>query len=145
MTDCEDYRPLLAGLMDNELEPAEMREINQHLTRCAACRADYEMLREETGKLESLSYVEVEDKAVADLWKLPHSRIAQNLAMVLAIGGYLVFLFFGMFEFFTADDEDFLPKMALGAILIGVTVLLGIAIGERVVSYRKDPYKEIER
>ena len=38
--DCEHYREMISGLIDNELNAEEVNTVNQHLSRCTECRAE---------------------------------------------------------------------------------------------------------
>lgn len=145
MADCEHYRVLLSGLLDNELAPEESADLNNHLIRCASCRADYEELRRTERKLEAISYVEITDEAARSLWKLPYRRFLRLASLLMVIGGYSALLIYGIITFLTDGDEDLFGRVAIGAIVIGFLVLLGSVIVERISTYRVDPYKEIER
>ena len=46
----ERYRPLLMGLLDGELSPQEVREVNEALMRNADLRNEYEKMREGVGQ-----------------------------------------------------------------------------------------------
>jgi anti-sigma factor RsiW len=145
MANCEHYRGLLSGLLDDELTPEESSELNRHLIRCASCRSDYEELRRTEEKLEAISYVEITDQAARSLWKMPYGRFLSIASLVLVIGGYAALLLYGLITYLTDGDEDLFGRVALGAIVIGFLVLLGSLIVERISTYRVDPYKEIER
>jgi hypothetical protein len=145
MANCEHYRGLISGLLDDELTPDETAELNRHLIRCASCRADYEELRQTETKLEAISYVEITDEAARSLWKLPYARFLSIASLLLVIGGYAALLLYGFVTFLTDGDEDLFGKITLGAIVTGFVVLLGSLIVERISTYRVDPYKDIER
>ena len=145
MKDCHDYKGLLVGLLDHELTPDETREVNEHLIRCAGCRAEHERLRETTGRLAALSYQEPSDAVLAGVWKSPYSRLARNASLALIIGGYVFLVGYALFEFFTRGPEALPVKAGLAAIAIGFLILLAQLIRERVKTYQTDPYKEIER
>jgi anti-sigma factor RsiW len=145
MNNCEPFKGLLVGLLDGELTPDETRQINDHLTRCAACRAEYEQLRETTGKLSAISFREPGDAVLAQVWKSPFSRLARNTSLVLIIGGYAGLMGYGLFEFLTSGTKELPAKMGLAAIVLGFLILLVQLIRERVKTYKTDPYKEIER
>jgi hypothetical protein len=66
--------------------------INDHLTRCAGCRTEYEQLRETTGKLTAISYREPADAVLEQVWRSPYSRFARNSSLRLIIGGYATFV-----------------------------------------------------
>jgi predicted anti-sigma-YlaC factor YlaD len=145
MVSCENYRTLLSGLLDHELTPEEAIEINDHLIRCASCRADYERIGKANERLEALSFVEVTDEASRAFWRLPYSRAVRNAGLWLIVGGYVSLLLFGFFSFLADGSKGLFGKIAGAAIVIGFVVLVGMLVIERVVTYRVDPYKEIER
>ena len=145
MANCEHYQTLLSGLLDHELTPEETVEVNDHLIRCASCRADYERLGKANERLEALSFVEVTDEAARAFWRLPYSYALRNAALWLIVGGYGSLLLFGFFSFLADGSKGLFGKVAGAAILIGFVVLVGMLVIERVVTYRVDPYKEIER
>ena len=145
MNNCEPFKGLLVGLLDGELTPDETRQINEHLTRCAACRQEYEQLRETTGKLSAISFREPDDKMLAQMWKSPFSRLSRNTALILIVGGYAGLIGYGMFEFLTSGTKDLPAKVGLAAIVLGFLILLVQLIRERIRTYKSDPYKEIER
>ena len=145
MNPCEPFKGLLVGLLDGELTPDETRQINDHLTRCAACRAEYEQLRETTGKLTAISFREPDDAVLAQVWKSPFSRLARNTSLVLIIGGYASLMGYGLFELLTSGTKELPAKLGLAAIVLGFLIMLVQLIRERVKTYKTDPYKEIER
>lgn len=145
MNHCESFKGLLVGLLDAELTPDETRQINDHLTRCAACRAEYERLRETTGKLAAIPRPEPDDRVLAQVWKSPFSRLTRNASLVMILGGYAVLIGYGLFEFLSDGKEGLPAKTALAAIVLGFLILLLQLIRERVRTYKTDPYKEIQR
>jgi anti-sigma factor RsiW len=144
MANCERYRTLLSGLLDGELTAEETVEINGHLIRCASCRADYEELRKTETKLAAVAFTEVTDEAARSFWRLPYSRALRNAALVMIVGGYAALLAMAFFSLL-AGGENLFTKLVGAAIGIGVLLLLGMLVIERIVTYRVDPYKEIER
>ena len=145
MNNCEPYKGLLVGLLDGELTPDETRQVNEHLARCAACRKEYEQLRETTGRLSAISFQEPTDAILAQVWRSPFSRLARNTALIMIVGGYAALLGYGLFEFLTSGKEELPAKMGFAAIVMGFLILLVQLIRERVRTYKTDPYKEIER
>ena len=145
MNNCESFKGLLVGLLDGELTPEETRQINEHLTRCAACRTEYGQLRETTGKLTAISFQEPTDAVLAQVWKSPFSRLARNTSLVMIVGGYAALIGYGLFELLTSGKEELPAKMGLAAIVLGFLILLVQLVRERVRTYKTDPYKEIKR
>jgi anti-sigma factor RsiW len=145
MANCEQYKALLAGLIDGELNAEEAAELNNHLIRCASCRADYEQLRLTENKLEAISFVEVTDEAAKAFWRLPYSRALRNASLFMIIGGYAALLLYGLVTSLIHGTEGLFQRLSVSAIVIGFLILLGLMIVERISTYKSDPYKEIER
>lgn len=145
MNNCKPFKGLLVGLLDGELTPEEVRQINDHLIRCAGCRAEYEQLREVSSKFAAISFREPDDVVLAQIWKSPISRLARNTSLVLIIGGCAGLIGYGLYEFLTSGTKELPTKMGLAAVVLGFLILLVQLIRERVRTYKTDPYKEIER
>ena len=145
MKDCETYRALLMGLIDDELTPEEASDVNAHLIRCAACREEYEELRKTAAQIEKISFDEPQDEVLKRLWKRPYSRFARNSGLFLVLGGYLALIVYSLVEIFRSNGEPVFPKITFAAIIIGFVVLLFTVIRERIHTYKTDPYKEVKR
>ena len=145
MDECRTCQPLLVGLLDGELTPEEAVRVNEHLLRCAACRSDHDQLAQEQGRLDAVRFTEPQDEAALHLWRLPHSRTARNGALFLVIGGYLLVLLAGIVEFVTDPGEWSAARIGMAAIFADFAVLLGLVGAERLLTWRRDPYREIER
>ncbi len=145
MSGCQKYQGLLMGLLDKELTPEETVEVNDHLTRCEACRKEYEQIREASGKIETVSFIEPQDEVLEQLWKFPYSRLTRNSGLFLVLGGVLLLIIYGIFEFLGSGEEAVIPKIGVVAVLIGCVILLLSVIRERIHTYKVDPYKEVKR
>lgn len=145
MKDCETYRPLLMGLLDGELDAATAAEVNRHLIHCAACREEYESLRTSCQALERASFREPTDEVLTALWRSPYSRAARVASWVLALGGWLALIVFGLVEIFRDRKAELWPKLAIAAMILGGLSLLAQVVRERLHTYKTDPYKEVDR
>lgn len=145
MNNCDDYKGLLVGLLDGELTPEELRQVNDHLIRCAACRAEYERLRQSSGGLSALAYQEPSDAVLAKMWRSPYSRFARVASLAMVLGGYALLTGYAIFTAVVHGREALPIRLGIAAVAIGFLVLLLQVVWERVRSYRVDPYKEIER
>ena len=70
---------------------------------------------------------------------------AVNLGLTLVIAGYILLLGFGLIQYLSNDEEAIFGKIALSTIILGSTIVFGIVLFERLRTYKKDPYREIEK
>jgi hypothetical protein len=145
MNNCENFRYLLVGLLDGELNPQETAEVHEHLRRCSKCREEYGTLRETSEKLEAVNFEEPSDEILHRLWRNPFSRLSRIGGLLLVLLGYLTLIGYAVFKFFTSGNEEIWDKLPIAAILIGFIILFVLVILERVKTYKKDPYRGIER
>lgn len=142
--DLEKYRPLLMGLMDGELSSEEAVDVNEALNRSADLRAEYEKIREGTGKLDALSLLEPSDEIARRLWKSPSHRFLRNNGVLMIVGGYILLILYAVYEALM-EDGPVIPNLAGVAIILGTVALFISFIRERMETHKVDPYKDIER
>jgi Putative zinc-finger len=145
MNDCEKYRPMLVGLIDDELMPEEINDVNKHLNRCEQCRQEFDEMAELSEKLGLPSFKEPEDEVLEQLWKSPYSHFVRNAGIVLVIGGYLALVGYALYEFMINKSEETFSKIAIAGLIIGFLIILGSVIRERIKTYKTDRYKEVKR
>jgi len=143
--ECDSNKGLLMGLMDQELTPAEIQEVNSHLIKCPACREEYEQLRESSGKLGLVSFREPQDEVLKKLWKSPFSRLGLRAGLFMVLGGYAALLLYAVVEVVRDNGEPLVPRVAVAAMVIGFFLMLFFFLRERIQTYKTDPYKHIER
>ncbi len=64
----------------------------------------------------------------------------QNVAFILIGIGILALIGWGVKGFFTATDIPLLIRIATGAISVGILVLLGVAIRDRITKAKKENF-----
>jgi len=69
----------------------------------------------------------------------------QNAAFILIGLGILVLIGWGVKGFFMASDIHILIRIAVGAIAVGILVLIGVAIKDRLAKAKTEDFKEVER
>jgi len=69
----------------------------------------------------------------------------QNIALILIGLGVLVLIGWGVKAFFMEADIPLLIRIAVGAIAVGILVILGIAIKDRIAKAKTEDFKEVER
>src|ERR1700761_5012877 len=72
---CEQYEEKLAGLLNNELSPAEREELDKHLATCPACREELAGMKEVWDMMEEMetpdpsAHMRVKFQAMLDTYK----------------------------------------------------------------------------
>ena len=69
----------------------------------------------------------------------------QSAAFILIGLGILALIGWGVKGFFMAADIPLLIRIAVGAISVGVLVLIGVAIKDRLAKAKTEDFKEVER
>ena len=69
----------------------------------------------------------------------------QNLAFILIGLGILVLIGWAVKGFFADSDIPLLIRIAAGAIAVGVLVLIGVAIRDRLKKAKTGDFKEVEK
>ena len=144
MSQCDEYRVLLMGLMDDELTPDEAVRAHDHLRRCAACRDEYEELRRTAGKIAAVSFVEPQEEVLRTMWNSPYTRLTRGAGLLMVLAGWLTLVLYGAYQFVRQGDLN-VPGLAAASVWVGLAILLFSVARERLKTYKKDPYREVER
>jgi len=68
----------------------------------------------------------------------------QNAAFILIGLGILALIGWGVQGFFMASEISLLVRIAVGAVAVGVLILIGVAIKDRLKKARTDEFKEVK-
>jgi len=68
----------------------------------------------------------------------------QNVALVLIGLGVLALIGWWTQAFFTASDIPLIIRIAVGAIGVGVLILIGVVIKDRLKKKKGEDFKEVE-
>ncbi len=69
----------------------------------------------------------------------------QNIAFILMGLGVLALIGWGVRGFFMSSEIPLLVRIAVGAIGVGVLILLGVAIKDRLTKAKDEDFKGVER
>jgi len=69
----------------------------------------------------------------------------QKIAFALIAAGILVLIGWGVKGFFLAADIPVWIRIAVGAVGVGVLILVGIAIKDRLSKQGKEGFKEVDK
>ena len=69
----------------------------------------------------------------------------QNAAFILIGLGVLALIGWSVKVFFMASDIRLFIRIAVGAVSVGVLILIGIAIKDRLAKAKTETFKEVEK
>ena len=69
----------------------------------------------------------------------------QNVALILVGLGVLALIGWGAQAFFMSSEVPLLVRIAAGAIGVGVLILIGVAIKDRIAKAKTEDFKGVER
>ena len=69
----------------------------------------------------------------------------QNVAFILIGLGVLSLIGWAVQGFFTAGDIPLLIRIAVGAVGVGILILIGVAIRDRLKKAKTEDFKEVEK
>ncbi|MGD9897535.1 MAG: zf-HC2 domain-containing protein [Calditrichaceae bacterium] len=146
---CEEIRPLMMGLIDNELDQMQIKNVRSHLENCSSCKLQYESflnLKKETEVMKSIKYPE---DYWDGYWETIYNRIERGISWLLISIGAVLILGFGAYEalreFFNDTQIPLLLRAGIGVFVIGTIMLVVSVIREKITTRKQDIYRRIKR
>lgn len=140
---CEQYREMLAGYVDGELHGDELLEFESHLAECTECQREVAVFHSLKGELQAMGLKSPEVPG-GSVWNDVNKHVARPAGWIFLIIGILMYVVYAVYTFIQSTGNLF-EKLATGFLVIGFVVLLATVAYERIVSYKTDPYKGIEK
>ena len=146
---CEQIRELLAGYQDGELDNDQRQRVEKHLEGCAECREDLAQLEKVKEVTAKVKYNDLPLEVWEGYWQGIYRRIERGLGWVFTSIGAIIVICLGAYhlliDFFLDPTVTLFPKLAVGALTLGGSILLVSVARERLFAYNRDRYKEVER
>jgi anti-sigma factor RsiW len=131
----------LMRFLDGELPPDRHTAVARHIEQCTECRREFVVFQ--TMKAELAVMLDF-DRADPSVWNRVNRRIMLPAAWVLLVAGIVALSLWGAWTYITSP-ENFWEKLFVGAVVVGLGLLLLSAIGDRLRDLETDPYREIQR
>jgi anti-sigma factor RsiW len=139
----------LLGYAEGELEPAQATAVAAHLERCADCRAAVDRFRREARVLSGIRLREAPPEPWEEFWQSSYNRIERGVAwVVLAIGAAVLGvwgLYHAVAALLRADGIPAWIRIGILAVGLGLLLLLGSVVRERLYAERRTRYKHVVR
>lgn len=144
---CSTIGELLSGYVDRELTQQQSQRVQIHLDTCADCRKLHGDLKHMKEQLRQLSYPISDEEMLEKLEKDLFASGSRNLGWVFLAIGALVAVVAGTVAFLTflaAPDVPVLVKLFNGLLVIGGAALFVSVVRERLMTYKKDKYRNVK-
>ncbi len=128
--------------LDGELDPEAHERVRRALENDTELTRELAIFRAMKGQFHELSF-DAGDRR-GSVWARVDRQLTRPVGWVLLTGGVLAWLLYGTYLFATGPSDAW-EKLATGAVVIGVLLLLGSVIAERYRASLTDPYRDVHR
>ncbi|NQT04344.1 MAG: zf-HC2 domain-containing protein [Planctomycetes bacterium] len=146
---CHDYKDLMMGYLDNELNNEQKHQFEEHLTGCSECKAELKEFRKLKAITDEVTLVEPEDKIWQDYWGGVYNRIERSIGWIVFSVSAILLVIYGGFklieEIITDATVGILLKAGLLVLIAGLAILLVSVSRERLHFWQKDRYRNVRR
>ena len=147
--ECEEIQKLMMGYLDKEISDDEKRLVEKHLAECKKCKAEFDSFTQLKEVTDKVKLADLKEDIWAGYWKGVYRRIERGAGWFFLSIGAIILAALGAFQFFKSLFQDptvsTVVKIGVGALSLGVIVLVVSIIRERVFAYKHERYREIER
>jgi len=146
---CQDYKELMMGYLDGELDQQQQKALEQHLAVCKQCAEELEDFRRLKQITDGVKLVEPEERLWQQYWTSVYNRIERGLGWILCSVSAILLTIYGGYKAIEQLIKDptvgMVPKVALLALLAGLAILFVSVLRERLFFWKKDRYRNIRR
>lgn len=145
----ERARHLMMAALDGEISPEDRAELDRILERDETLREEWEKMGRVKDLTSGLAFREPPEEVWEGYWRSVYNRLERGIAWILVTLGVVVLSTWGIWKWLQVLFEDrSIPiwvKIALLAVAAGLLLLLLSTVREKYFTWRRDPYREIER
>jgi len=146
---CHDYKDLMMGYLDKELNDEQKRRFQEHLAGCPECAGELREFRRLKAITDEVTLMEPEDRLWQDYWGGIYNRIERGVGWTVFSVAAILLTIYGGFraieEIIRDPHVELIFKMGLLALLAGLAILFVSVLRERVYFWKKDRYKDVRR
>jgi predicted anti-sigma-YlaC factor YlaD len=144
---CRDYKDLMMGYLDDELDKEKKQQLEKHLAECKDCAAELEDFRRLKAVTDDMSLVEPEERLWNQYWSNVYNRIERGIGwIVFSVAAILLIIYAGfkaIEKIVTDPGVGLILKSALLALIAGAAILFVSVLRERLYFWKKDRYKDL--
>ncbi len=146
---CHDWKDMMMGYLDNELDDEQKRRFEEHLKGCPECAGELKEFQKLKAITDEVTLVEPEDKIWHEYWSSIYNRIERGLGWILLSVAGIILVIYGGFraieEIVSDPDIELVLKVGLLVLLAGLAILFVSVLRERIFFWTSDRYKNVRR
>ena len=146
---CHDWKDMMMGYLDNELNDEQRSRFEEHLKGCPECNEELKEFRKLKAITDEVILVEPEDKLWQDYWGSVYNRIERSFGWIIFSIAAILLIIYGGFRAIEEILEDptveLIFKVGLLALLTGLAILFVSVLRERIFFWKRDRYKDVRR
>ena len=143
MITCEQAKLQIQALLDNEIEEQQVAPLISHLESCYACRNEYISFLKLQRKLAGIGIPEPPKEWFEKLPNKVLRRTGRIFGKILFFGSYALLLGYALYSLLSDRNTENIIKIGVAGIAVGLLVLLGITVADRVRESKDDRYKGV--
>lgn len=141
--------PLLMGYVDGELDPADLARLEIHLEACQRCQDEVRSFRSLQAVTGRLRLKEAPPEAWETFWGSVYNRVERGVGWIALGLGAAAILGFGLYQaaldLLRTPALPWFVKAGVGAVCVGLALLLVSVVRERIFVRARTRYKDIVR
>lgn len=141
---CEKTQELISGYIDQELTQQQSQLARVHIETCEECRQLYQDLLAIKKSMGNIRYPECEEVKVDTILNEPTSKWMSMIGWIMVIMGYLGFLVWQLFTFYSEPSVPGWLKVLVFLIEAGFLLLLGSVLRQRLIASKTDKYNKVK-
>jgi anti-sigma factor RsiW len=132
----------LMRYLDGEMPARERRRFEEALDGSTELRRELVLFDAMKNDLHDLSFSR--HPTNGSLWSQVNRRLARPMGWLFLVVGAALWTGYGAYVFATSPGQ-LVEKLATGAVVIGILLLLASVIQEQYQAWLSDPYRDIQR
>ena len=146
---CRQYKDLMMGYLDDELDDAQKKTFEEHIESCKDCAAEFEQFKKLKNVTDSVKLAEPEDVLWENYWSGVYNRFERGVGWILMSVTGIALIIYGLFKMVEGIIKDpnveVLLKIVILTFIAGLAVLFVSILRERLYFWKKDRYKDVRR
>jgi predicted anti-sigma-YlaC factor YlaD len=146
---CSQYKDLMMGYLDDELDDAQKKTFEEHIESCKDCAAELEQFKKLKNVTDSVKLSEPEDVLWENYWSGVYNRLERGIGWILMSVTGIALIIYGLFKavegIIKNPSVEVVLKIAILAFIAGLAVMFVSILRERLYFWKKDRYKDVRR